>query len=328
MAEQANAAPVAESAPSQEVLPQANLEQSNQEAAPAIDAKSEAKAVDQLQKANPELSKKEAKKMIKQLQIKFNGKEYTEELPFEIEDTPENVDYMRKQAQMSRLAQSSSQERAQLEKDVRNFIDELRKNPKKILADPTIGIDIKDLARQVIEEEIENSKKSPEQIEKEKLQAELKAMKEERENEKKEFLEKEKTRLESEAIERYDVLMSQALEKSSLPKSPYVIKKMASLLELGLREGLDVTPDDVMPLVEEEIRNDVKDMFATMPDEVFEAFIGRERFNSIRKKNITKAKQAAIASQSLKVQDTGTKKSEAKDDSKDEKLSFKQFFGI
>lgn len=326
MAEQANAAPVAEAAP-QEAAPEANLEQSNQEAAPA-DTKAEAKAVDQLQKANPELSKKEAKKMIKQLQIKFNGKEYTEELPFEIEDTPENVDYMRKQAQMSRLAQSSSQERAQLEKDVRNFIDELRKNPKKILADPSIGIDIKDLARQVIEEEIENSKKSPEQLEKEKLQAELKAIKEEREKEKQEALEKDKSRLESEAIERYDMLMSQALEKSTLPKSPYVIKKMASLLELGLREGLDVTPDDVMPLVEEEIRNDVKDMFATMPDEVFEAFIGRERINNIRKKNIAKAKQAAQVSQSLKIQDTGAKKADAKSEDKEEKINFKQFFGI
>jgi hypothetical protein len=324
MAEQANAAPVAEAAPSQEVLSEANQEQSSQQAAPV----GEAKAIDQLQKANPELSKKEAKKMIKQLQIKFNGKEYTEELPFEIEDTPENVDYMRKQAQMSRLAQSSSQERAQLEKDVRNFVDELRKNPKKLLADPTIGIDLKRLAKEIIEEEIENSQKSPEQLEKEKLQAELKAIKEERENEKKEALERNKSRLESEAIERYDVLMSQALEKSTLPKSPYVIKKMASLLELGLREGLDVTPEDVMPLVEDEIRNDVKDMFATMPDEVFEAFIGRERINNIRKKNIAKAKQAAQVTQAAKVQDTGAKKSEAKADAKDEKVSFKQFFGI
>lgn len=326
MADQAIPAPVAEAAPAE--IPETNLEQS--QAAPA-DAKSEAQAVDQLQKTNPELSKKEAKKMIKQLQIKFNGKEYTEELPFEIEDTPENVDYMRKQAQMSRLAQSSSQERAQLEKDVRNFIDELRKNPKKILNDPSIGIDLKQLAKQVIEEEIENSQKSPEQLEKEKLQAELKSIKEEREREKKEALEKDRSRLESEAIERYDVLMSQALEKSTLPKSPYVVKKMATLLELGLREGLDVTPDDVMPLVEDEIRNDIKDMFATMPDEAFEAYVGRERINNIRKKNIAKAKQAAQATSAAKVQDTGAsaKKSDAANkEAKDEKLSFKQFFGI
>lgn len=326
MADDINAAPAADETPV-DAAPEAAPEQSL-DAQVSADPKAEAKAVDQLQKDNPGLSKKEAKKMIKELKIKFNGKEYTEQLPFEIEDSPESVDYMKKHLQMSRLSQTSSQERAQLEKDVRNFIDELRKNPKKMLSDPNIGIDIKELAKQVIEEEIENSRKSPEQLEREKLESELKALKDEREKEKKDHLEREKIRLEAEAIERYDVLVSQALEKSTLPKTPYVVKKMATLLELGLKEGLDVTPEDVIPLVEEEIRGDIKDMFATMPDEAFEAFVGKDRFNSIRKKNIAKAKQASQATQSLKVQDTAQKKADKEDDKKDEKVSMKQFFGF
>lgn len=326
MSDNIPAAPAADAAPI--AAPEDASEQQSLDAQAPADPKVDAKVVDQLQKDNPGLSKKEAKKMIKELKIKFNGKEYTEQLPFEIEDIPENVEYMRKQAQMSRLAQSSSQERAQLEKDVRSFIDELRKNPKKMLSDPNIGIDIKELAKQVIEEEIENSRKSPEQLEREKLESELKALKDEREKEKKDHLEREKVRLESEAIERYDVLVSQALEKSTLPKTPYVVKKMATLLELGLKEGLDVTPEDVIPLVEEEIRGDIKDMFATMPDEAFEAFVGKDRINSIRKKNIAKAKQASQATQSLKVQDTAQRKADKDDDKKEEKVSMKQFFGF
>lgn len=326
MAEQASTPEAAPEAVESNTEAQTQEASSSQDAsAPKVDA---AKAVEQLQKQNPNLSKQEAKKMIKELKIKFNGKEYTEELPFEMEDTPEATDYMRKQLQMSRLAQSSSQERAQLEKDVRTFIEELRKNPRRILSDPNIGIDVKELARQVIEEEIENSKKSPEQIEREKLQQELKDIKDEREQEKKNFLEKEQERLTEAAIERYDILMTEALEKSDLPKSPYVIKKMATMLELGLQSGLDVTPEDVLPLVEDEIRGDIRDMFATMPDEAFEAFVGRDRINSIRKKNIAKAKQSAQASQSLsKLQDTAqSSKKEVK--AEDKPKSYRDFFGV
>ncbi len=94
----------------------------------------------------------QAKKMLKQLKIKFNGKESVEDLPFEIPDDAKSIDYMTRQLQMSKLSQSKAQEYSDLEKEVKSFVEALKKDPRKVLSDPTIGIDIKQLAAQVIEE--------------------------------------------------------------------------------------------------------------------------------------------------------------------------------
>lgn len=271
-------------------------------------------------------AKKEAAR-IKKLRLKVDGQELEEELPFEIDDNPEAVEYMTRQLQMSKAAQKRMGEHAQLQKEVKYFLDELRKNPRKILSDPTIGIDVKQLAAQIIEEEIANSQKSPEQLEKERLEAELRSLQEEREQEREELRQKEFSRLQEIEYERYDNLMSKALETSDLPKSPYVVKKMADYMLLGLNEGIDVSPEDVLPLVREEIQNDLREMFAVMPDEVIEKIVGKEVFSRVRKKNVAKAKAAPTPVKSA-IKDTGASTKGATNANSAEKKSFRDFFGV
>src|ERR1019366_8438204 len=201
-------------------------------------------------------------------------KEFDEELPFEMDDTPENVEWLTKNLQMSKAASKRMSEYSQLEKEVSQFLADLRKDPRKVLSDPNINVDVKKLAASIIEEEIANAQKSPDQLEREKFQKELQQLKDEREQEKKTYSEKELERLQQTEYERYDMQMTQALEKSDLPKSPYVIKKMADYMLLGLQNKIDVSPADVIPLVREEMTNDLKEMFAVMPDEVIESIIG------------------------------------------------------
>lgn len=276
------------------------------------------------QAAQSAAAKKEAAR-IRKLKLKVDGHELEEELPFEIDDNPEAVEYMTRQLQMSKAAQKRMSEYAQLQKEARYFIDELRKNPRKILSDPSIGVDVKQLATQIIEEEIANAQKSPEQLEKERLEAELRSLQEERENEREELRQKEFERLQEIEYERYDNLMSKALETSDLPKSPYVVKKMADYMLLGLNEGIDVSPEDVLPLVREEIQNDLREMFAVMPDEVIEKIVGKEVFNRVRKKNVAKAKTVPTPVKSA-IKDTGAKTSSTSPST--EKKSFRDFFGV
>lgn len=278
------------------------------------------------QAAQSAAAKKEAAR-IRKLKLKVDGQELEEELPFEIDDNPEAVEYMTRQLQMSKAAQKRMGEHAQLQKEVKYFLEELRKNPRKILSDPTIGIDVKQLAAQIIEEEIANSQKSPEQLEKERLESELKALQEEREQEREELRQKEFERLQEIEYERYDNLMSKALETSDLPKSPYVVKKMADYMLLGLNEGIDVSPEDVLPLVREEIQNDLREMFAIMPDEVIEKIVGKDVFSRVRKKNVAKAKSAPTPVKSA-IKDTGASSKSAASGNSAEKKSFRDFFGV
>lgn len=256
---------------------------------------------------------------VKKLKLKVDGKELEEEF------NPDDDDYLTKQLQLAKAAQKRMGEYATLEKQVRSFLEELKKNPKKVLSDPNIGIDVKQFAASIIEEEIANSNKSPEQLEKEKLEAKLRDLEDERKKEKEDFQVKEFERLQQQAYERYDVQMSTALEKSDLPKSPYIIKKMADYMLMGLNEGLDVTPDDVLPLVREEMQNDLKQMFAVMPDEVVEQLVGKDVLTRIRKKNVAKAKSPPTPVKSS-VKDVGGSDKSSK--SADKKQTFRDFFGV
>lgn len=265
------------------------------------------------------------KKALRELKLKVDGKEYSEKLPFDLPDDPAAIEYMQKQLQMSKMGQSRAQQSAELQKEFLSFIEELKSNPKKALANPMIGVDLKKLAVQVIEEDIENSKKSPDQLEKEKLQAEIKELREKQELDKKDWEEKEFSRLQEVEYDRYESKMVKALEGSDLPKSPYVVKKMAEYMLLGLQEGKNLDPEDVLPLVRDEISSDIKEMFAAMPDEVIEGLIGKDKIESLRKKKIAKAKTPPPTPVAKQLQDVAkTVKKAASAPGK--KQSYKDFF--
>lgn len=265
--------------------------------------------------------KEEVKALKKKLKLKVDGKEFEEEFD------PSDDDYLTKQLQLAKVSQKRMSEYSQLEKEVKSFIEQLRKNPKKVLADPNIGIDIKMLAKEIIEEEISNSQKSPEQLEKEKLEARLRELEDERKKEKEDFQKQEFQRLQEQAYQQYDTAMSQALEKTDLPKSPYVVNKMADYMLMGLQEGLDVKPEDVIPLVREEIQEDIKQMFAVMPDEVIEQIVGKDVFTRVRKKSLAKAKANPPTPVKSAAKDVGKNSATEKADAEKPKKTFKEFFG-
>lgn len=323
MSEQASAAPAA-SAPIQDAAPQNQNEQVNESESVEAEA-SEAEDI----LADPDASKAEkaeAKKMLKSLKIKYNGKEYEEKLPFEIPDDEKSVEYMRKQLQMSKMGQSRAQEKAELEKEVEAFIHQLRTNPRSVLEDPTLGVNFQDIVAQYIDEQIELSKKSPEQLEREKMEKELKSLREEREKEKEESKQRELARLQEQEFERYDMSITKALDGSDLPKSPYVVKKMADYMYEGLKAGYDLGPEDVIELVRQEIQADIQQMFGAMPEEVIEKIIGNDVLGKLRKKRVAVAKAAPLKKA---IPDTGKqmKKEEEVEKPKGPKRTYRDFFG-
>lgn len=316
--------------PTSDLNPSTNTDsKANTGATEASGASDVAKAAETI--ANPNATpaaKAAASRKLKSLRIKVDGQEFDEKLPFELDESnKEAVDYMRKQLQFSKAAQKRMGEKAQLETEVKTFFEQLKANPRKVLSDPMIGLDLKKLAAQMIEEEIANSQKSPEQLAREKLENELREEREARKKEKEENESREFTRLQEMEYERYDSLMTQALEKSDLPKSPYVVKKMADYMMLGLQNNMDVSPEDVLPLVREEILEDIRQMATAMPLETIEKLFGGDILTKIRKKNVAKAKSQP-ATNSPKLPDVGATKSTPKKVDETKKVTFKKFFGV
>ena len=179
-----------------------------------------------------------------------NGKEFEEKLPFEIDDDPAAIEYMTKQLQLAKMSQSKAQEAKALESEVVSFLQELKANPRKALANPMIGIDIKQLAAEILEEEFENSKKSPEQLEKEKLELELKAIKEEREREKKEAEDRAYQQTLERSYEKYENMLTSALESNpDLPSNPYIVDKMTKYMSIAVDAGYEPDMDIIVNIV-------------------------------------------------------------------------------
>ena len=266
---------------------------------------------------------KTEKKMLKQLKLKVDGREVTEDLPFEIEDDPKKVEWFKKNLQLSKVAQKRMQEQAQLQKEVEQFVNEIRKNPRKILTDPSLGVDFKKMVQEYIEEEIENSQKTPEQIENEKIKAELETLRAEKEKEKEEHKAREMERLQQQEMERYNTQIKDALSKTGLPQSPYVTHKVANYMLRALDKGIDVKAEDIVPIVEKEIQEELREMFAVAPEEVIERLVGKDALNRVRKGNLKKAPPTPIK---RSVQDTGG--SGKRKEEPAEKKTLKDLFGI
>lgn len=266
-------------------------------------------------------AKKEAEKKSnkKKLKIKVDGKE--EDYEFD----PDNEEEIRKHLQLSRAAQKRMAEMAEMKKDVSELIQRINKDPLSFLGDKDngLGMNVEDLVRQYVEQRLADAEKSPEQLKAEATERELQRIKAERESEKTEReRERAEAALQNEII-RYDNMITKTLENSEFKKpTPYVVKKMSDYLILAIENGIDATTDDILPIVRDEIQSEIRELINTAPEEVIEAWFGKEFFNRMRKKNVAKAKQAPVHASSIK--DTGVKS--GKPEKEAEKISYKQFF--
>lgn len=324
MSEINSAAPAA-SAPAESSTPNTAIEApEGQEESLEIEAsEAEGKSASKASKEE----KKELKKTLRKLKLKVDKGEIEEDLPFDLPDDPAVVQYMQRQLQMAKMGGKRAQQYSELESEVRDFVDLLRSNPKKALSDPSIGLDLKKFAASIIEEEIENSRKSPEQLEKEKLAAELEALKKEREAEKEAARKKDMESRQKQEEERYSNLINKAISSSGLPNTGYVFKKTAEYMMLAMQEGIEVTPDDVMPLVKKDLNADLKDLFNGMSEDGIEEYVGKENLSRVRKRNLAKAKEKPVLPGNKIAKDVGaTKSSEKKDDAK--KVTLRELFDV
>lgn len=269
------------------------------------------------QQTQAETPKEETKaeKRLKKLKLKVDGEEFEEEVDLDDDD------YLVRQLQLAKMGQKRAQSYSQLEKEVVDFINELKTNPKKALQSSYVGLDIKKLAAEIIEEEIERSQKSPEQLAREEMENELKALKEEREREKEEARMRQLAEKQQQDIERYDLLFEKALNSTDLPKTPYTLKKMADWMYVALDQGVEIEPQEVANLIRDEMQSDLRSMFALMPEEVIEQFMGEENFNRVRKKKIAAAKAKKVKAAPVVSAQKPKQKQE------DEKVTFDKLFG-
>lgn len=252
----------------------------------------------------------------KRVPLKVNGRD------MEYEVDLDNDEELAKYLQKAMAADEKFQEAASIRKQMQQFVNALKSDPLSILSHPELGINIKDLAERVINNELEDLQKSPEQKRLEQLERELKERDEKLKSVEEQKRTAELARLEEQAFQELDRDIDEALKTTSLPKSAYVMKRIADTLinanELGYTE---ISVKDIMPYVEQTMEQELQEMFGRMPEEVIERLMG-QNLDRVRRSKIAKAKKVAPS-----VQETAAAtKGKSQEEAPKQKIKMKDFF--
>lgn len=313
--------PAQPSAAPQSVVPSEQMSNENKE-----NQENQVDAADVINaSANPESAPKEEMQegekaiaaMKKKFKLKVDGEEIEEEVDLS------NEEDLKKRLQLAKAAQKRMQENAHMKKAVQDFYDLLQNNPDEALSQ--LGFDPLKFSEERLRREIEEQKKSPQQKEFERQQMELEKHRKELEKLKKEREESELRALE----ERYhrqleDEILGAIDGVKDVPRSAYFIKRVSDMMASFIRSGkTDVTAKDIVPIVRKQIKQELKDMYSSAPEDILEELWGKQNLDRLRKKRIAKVREAKKLQSVKDIKSTGTRPQE---DKPRQKTSMNDFF--
>lgn len=270
------------------------------------------------------LSEKEKASLRKKFQLKVNNKIKDVEIDLG------NEEEVKKYLQKALAADEKFAQAAQTQKMMEALIVALKTDPIAVLSHPDLGVDVKKLAEMILTKELEDAQKTPEQKRIEELERILKE-KEEKER----MLEEQRKMAELEKLEK-EIMVSlekdidEALKSSSLPKSPYVVKRLASTLLDAIELGYtDVTVKQILPFVEQQIYSELQQIFDVSPDTVLpsllEKFAGKKNLDRYRKSILSRLKAKPV--EKPKIDDSG-KKSTDNDKSAEKVIDVRELMSL
>src|SRR5690606_30231940 len=136
-------------------------------------------------------------------------------------------------------ADEKFQEAAMTRKQAEQLVTLLRENPLAVLKHPELGLDVKALATQILNQELDEMQKSPEQKKLEEMERQLKDREELLKKIEEEKRQAEMSRLQAEAYQQIDEDITNALSNTDLPKSPYVVKRIADAMIEAVNLGYE-----------------------------------------------------------------------------------------
>lgn len=251
-----------------------------------------------------DLTPKEVQKLMKSYEFKANGK--TRKVEIDLNDD----ESVRKWLEKGVGAEEKWQEASGYRKQAEQLVEMLQKNPRAILKNPALGIDVRKLAEELLDEQLEDAKLTPEQKELRDLKASI-AEREKKESEyKKQQDEQKQAQMIKEQQEKIESDMMSALDASSLGASPYTVRRTADIMSALIEQGYeDVDIKKVMPFVEHMIKQELSGHIGKHRDPAkLENLVGKDILKEYRKSKIAPVKKTPNSS----VQESGKKLSDNK----------------
>ena len=261
--------------------------------------------------------------------LKVNGKEIKEKVNLR------DKERITKALQMEKAAQQAFQERAitlkqleEIQEDVEDFLEQFTEDPLSVIMNREFNFtkeQKRQLAEAILREDLEESQKTPEQLEYEETKRRYEELLKEKELLEDQRRQEEQAYLEQQAAVELENEINAAIEGGSLPRSKYLTKKLADLAYIAYSNGVDLSMQELIPFLKDQYKKDMSEMIGVLSDEEVEFLVSKDRIRSIRNKQIQSVKPKDSAPKSpLKTEDTGISSSRKEDEGS--KIKAKDFF--
>lgn len=307
-----------------------NVDAGSSEELDAADA-SDAELNEVLDDDNASESDKEeaAAELHKRLSLKINGQD--EEFDLGNDD---HIKRLKEMAQKGEGADQKFRESAQLRKQMEQFVQLMQQDPIRALQE--LGHNPDDIAEAHMKRRLEEMQLSPEQKRLKELEDKLAKEESERKKLEDERFEERQMRAQQEYERELKSEISRELADSNLPESQGVTRRIAEVMmglldeaEANRQEGEElpeIRVKDVLPIVEKQIRSEIQELFAAMPEKVIEEMLGNDVSNKMRKYRRSKIKDVPQTASSVKSTGKAEQKAAAAAAKPAEPKSAKDFF--
>ena len=198
---------------------------------------------------------------------------------------------------LNKTSTQKMQEAAATKKQVEAFFELLKTNPKKVLTDPNLGIDMKTLAEEYLIQQYQDEL-DPKSAENRRLKEQLEAIESEKkaakELEERQAIEAETQRWMDHYVKDIDGAISAS---TTLPKNnKAVYERVLHYMLLGnspdyiARNGRGAEAKDVLPLVEKEFREMTTSLYKDATPEQLLEYFGEDIAKKIRKHDVSRLK--------------------------------------
>lgn len=223
--------------------------------------------------------------------LKVDGEE------FDFDATDE--DAVKREIQKARAANKRFEEAAKIRKEAEAKTSQaeqfyqMLKDPKmlrKVLSDPSIGVDVKKFAEEIVWEHIQDSQLTPEQREQREKEKRLKEYEDRETATKAEAEAKEKAASLARFEQSYESKILEALEIQGVPKKPEAVARMAQYLLKTVEDGYDLTPSELAAQVRSDYTDEIKSLFSDVEGDQLLALLGDAVAEKIRKADMKRLK--------------------------------------
>lgn len=255
------------------------------------------------EQGNQELQKQEPKQ-VAQARAEFvevDGKQYTinekilnKYYGFDENEKLTDREYKSMAASYKAAIHSTNTNREAKNKEAafNEFMQKLQNNPiqlmKEIYASNNDAL-IK-LSEEILLEYLENEMLDPKEREYRTLKEENERLKKEREKEELTRKEQKELKIQEEYSRKVESEIIDALEMSDLPKTENTVKRIANYLIMGIDRGLNLTVSQVIPLVQEDIQNELSELIGKSDNEKLLKFLGEDKLKVIRQADLSRLK--------------------------------------